>query len=322
MDIDPQPVFVGICRIEPARLRRGQDGSENMTQWILGIIGGSGLYALDGLEKVRSEAFETPWGAPSTDLVIGELNGVSLVFLPRHGPGHALPPSDIPYRANIAALKMAGCTDVLSISACGSLREGLAPGHFVAVDQYVDRTQGRDRSFFGPGCVAHVSLADPVCGRLSALAADAAEAAGALVTRGGTYLAMEGPQFSTRAESALYRQWGLDVIGMTNMPEARLAREAELPYASMAMVTDYDCWHDVEVDVDVTSVLEVMRSNTGVAQTMIARLTACLAGQDRSPSPTGIETVLDSAIITPSGARDPEMVARLDVIAGRVLRQG
>jgi 5'-methylthioadenosine phosphorylase len=292
-----------------------------MTQWILGIIGGSGLYALDGLSDVRSEAIETPWGRPSADLVVGTLNGVKLVFLPRHGPGHALPPSDIPYRANIAALKMAGCTDILSISACGSLREGLAPGHFVAVDQYVDRTEGRDRSFFGPGCVAHVSLADPVCGRLSGLAADAADAAGAPVTRGGTYLAMEGPQFSTRAESELYRQWGMDVIGMTNMPEARLAREAELPYASMAMVTDYDCWRDGEADVDVVSVLEVMRSNTGVAHSMIADLTARLAGQVRTPSPSGIETVLDTALITPPDARDAALMERLDVIAARVLRR-
>ncbi|MDG1418640.1 MAG: S-methyl-5'-thioadenosine phosphorylase [Maricaulis sp.] len=291
-----------------------------MTQWVLGIIGGSGLYALDGLVDVRSEVVETPWGRPSADLVIGELNGIKLVFLPRHGPGHALPPSDIPYRANIAALKMAGCTDILSISACGSLREGLAPGHFVAVDQYVDRTEGRDRSFFGPGCVAHVSLAEPVCGRLSALAADAAEAAGAPVARGGTYLAMEGPQFSTRAESELYRQWGMDVIGMTNMPEARLAREAELPYASMAMVTDYDCWRDGEADVDVVSVLEVMRSNTGVAQAMIERLTRRLAGEVRRPGPAGIETVLDTALITPPMARDAAMTERLDVIAGRALR--
>jgi len=290
-----------------------------MTQWKIGIIGGSGLYGLDGLENVRTEAIETPWGAPSSELTFGELNGVQLVFLPRHGPHHAIPPSDIPFRANIAALKQAGCTDILSVSACGSLREDLPPGHFVIVDQYVDRTQGRERSFFGKGCVAHVPLADPVCSRLSSLAGEAARAAGAPVTQGGTYLVMEGPQFSTRAESQLYRQWGMDVIGMTNMPEARLAREAELPYASVAMVTDFDCWHDDESDVDVASVLEVMKRNTITAKTMIAQLTEALSSQGRTPSPDGIETVLDSAIITPPGSRDPEWVKTLSVIAGRLL---
>jgi 5'-methylthioadenosine phosphorylase len=290
-----------------------------MTQWTLGIIGGSGLYALDGLENVRSQTVETPWGMPSADLTIGELNGVTLVFLPRHGVGHTIPPSEIPFQANIAALKMAGCTDILSISACGSLREDLAPGHFVLVDQYVDRTTERVRSFFGRGCVAHVPMADPVCSRLAALAADAAEASGAPVTRGGTYLVMEGPQFSTRAESQLYRQWGMDVIGMTNMPEARLAREAELPYASVAMVTDYDCWHDDEDDVDVVSVLSVMRANTGTAKTMISNLVARLATTPRTPSPDGIEQVLDFAIITPLADRDLQMVTRLAPIAGRVL---
>jgi 5'-methylthioadenosine phosphorylase len=290
-----------------------------MTQWTLGIIGGSGLYALDGLENVRTQAMETPWGAPSADLTIGELNGITLAFLPRHGAGHAIPPSEIPFQANIAALKMAGCTDILSISACGSLREDLAPGHFVAVDQYVDRTTERARSFFGRGCVAHVPMADPICTRLAGLVADAAEQAGAPVTRGGTYLVIEGPQFSTRAESQLYRQWGMDVIGMTNMPEARLAREAELPYASIAMVTDFDCWHDGEADVDVAAVLGVMRENTAKARAMIAHLAACLAMADRTPSPAGIEQVLDLAIITPAPERDLEMVERLSGIAGRVL---
>jgi 5'-methylthioadenosine phosphorylase len=290
-----------------------------MTQWTLGIIGGSGLYALDGLENVRTQAIETPWGAPSADVTIGELNGVKLVFLPRHGVGHAIAPSEIPFQANIAALKMAGCTDILSISACGSLREDLAPGHFVAVDQYVDRTTERARSFFGHGCVAHVPMADPVCARLAGLAADAAEQADAPVTRGGTYLVIEGPQFSTRAESHLYRQWGMDVIGMTNMPEARLAREAELPYASMAMVTDYDCWHDDEADVDVVSVLAVMRENTGKARSMITHLAARMASMQRTPSPSGIEHVLDCAIITPAAERDQDMVLRLMGVAGRVL---
>ena len=290
-----------------------------MTHWTLGIIGGSGLYALDGLTDVREQGVDTPWGAPSAPLTRGRLNGIELVFLPRHGSGHAIPPSDIPFRANIAALKMAGCTDILSVSACGSLREDLPPGRFVMVDQYVDRTTGRERSFFGTGCVAHVPLARPVCSRLAGLAATAGEAVGLPVTRGGTYLAMEGPQFSTRAESELYRQWGMDVIGMTNMPEARLAREAELPYAGVAMVTDYDCWRDEGDSVDVAAVLAIMTSNTVGARQLLDRLTTQLAGVARTPSPDGIETCLDKAIITPPSARDADVVGRLRVIAGRVL---
>jgi 5'-methylthioadenosine phosphorylase len=290
-----------------------------MTRWTLGIIGGSGLYDLDGLENRRTEALTTPWGAPSAELTFGELAGVQLVFLPRHGPGHVHAPSHLAYRANIAALKMAGCTDILSISACGSLREDLAPGHFVTVDQYVDRTDGRERSFFGRGCVAHVPMADPVCGRLSALAHDAALACDIPSSATGTYLVIEGPQFSTRAESELYRRWGMDVIGMTNMPEARLAREAELPYASVAMVTDYDCWHADEADVDVSSVLRVMRQNTAKAKQMIAVLADRMASMTRTPAPSGIETVLDNAIITPPEARDANFVRLLDGIAGRVL---
>jgi 5'-methylthioadenosine phosphorylase len=289
-----------------------------MTQWTLGIIGGSGLYELDGLANVRRQSIETPWGEPSAALTFGELHGVPLVFLPRHGHGHRFPPSNIPYRANIAALKMAGCSDILSISACGSLREDLPPGHFVIVDQYLDRTEGRERSFFGPGCVAHVPMVDPVCSRLSRLAADAGTAAGIALTPRGTYLAMEGPQFSTRAESELYRQWGMDVIGMTNMPEARLAREAELPYASIAMVTDFDCWRDQSESVDVAQVLEQMRANTVKAKALLDRLTQTMSATARSPSPDGIETVLDTAIITPGPARDPEVVQRLAAIAGRV----
>ncbi|WP_291843162.1 S-methyl-5'-thioadenosine phosphorylase [Maricaulis sp.] len=290
-----------------------------MSRWTLGLLGGSGLYALDGLDDVRSETVETPWGVPSAPLTRGKLNGVELVFLPRHGPGHAIPPSDIPYRANIAALKMAGCTDILSISACGSLREDLPPGHFVMVDQYVDRTVGRERSFFGTGCVAHVPLAQPVCARLAELAAEAGEAEGIPVTRGGTYLAMEGPQFSTRAESELYRQWGMDVIGMTNMPEARLAREAELPYAAIAMVTDYDCWRDEGESVDVASVMAVMQSNTISARRLLDRLAHALSSLARTPSPDGIETCLDTAVITPVAARDAALVSRLKCIAGRVV---
>ncbi|WP_394692559.1 S-methyl-5'-thioadenosine phosphorylase [Hyphobacterium sp.] len=287
--------------------------------WKFGIIGGSGLYDLPGLEDVRTQTVDTPWGAPSDALTTGRLNGIELVFLPRHGRGHRLPPHQINYRANIAALKMAGCTDILSISACGSLKESLPPGRFVVVDQYIDRTRSRANSFFDTGCAAHVSIAEPVCHRLAALAADAAEAAGAPVTRGGTYLAMEGPQFSTRAESALYRSWGCDVIGMTNMPEARLAREAELPYASIAMVTDYDSWKADEAAVDVPAVLAVMRQNADLARQTIARLADMVSHMDRTPSPQGIETGLDTAIITPPDARDPELVRKLKAIAGRVL---
>ena len=217
-----------------------------MGGWTIGIIGGSGLYELDALEDAQWLAIDTPWGSPSDELLGGRIGDVKLVFLPRHGRGHRIPPSDLNFRANIDALKRAGCTDLVAISAVGSLREELPPGRFVVVDQYLDRTVARNGSFFGPGLAAHVSLADPACPRLSALAADAAEAAGAEVSRGGCYVAIEGPQFSTRAESRAYRQWGGDVIGMTGMPEARLAREAELPYASICMVTDYDCWRDGE----------------------------------------------------------------------------
>ena len=213
-----------------------------MSGWTIGVIGGSGLYAIDELTDAQWIEVETPWGAPSDQLLTGRIGHVRFVFLPRHGRGHRLPPSEVNARANIDALKRAGCTDVVAISAVGSLREELPPGRFVVVDQFVDRTVARPNSFFGPGMVAHVSMADPTCPRLSALCADAAEAAGAPVTRGGTYLAMEGPQFSSRAESLMYRQWGCDVIGMTAMPEAKLAREAELPYALVGMVTDYDCW--------------------------------------------------------------------------------
>lgn len=288
-----------------------------MAGWTLGIIGGSGLYDLDGLEDRNEIAVETPFGPPSGELVIGRLGAVKLVFLPRHGPGHRIPPGEINARANIDALKRAGCTDVLSLSAVGSLREDLPPGTFVAVDQYIDRTVGRPASFFGEGLVAHVSLADPVCPRLSSLAARAGRAAGATVVEGGTYLAMEGPQFSTRAESELYRTWGCAVIGMTNMPEARLAREAELPYASICMVTDYDCWREDEAAVEVSHILEVMHANTAKAKDLVRRLAASLPAE-RLASP--IDTALDGAIITAPGARDRRMAARLDAVAGRVLR--
>lgn len=290
-----------------------------MSKWVIGVIGGSGLYAIDGLEDAREIEVETPWGAPSDRLVRGHLGVIEFLFLPRHGKGHRLSPTTVPYRANIDALKRLGCTDVLSISACGSLQEKYAPGEFVMVDQFIDRTFAREKSFFGPGMVAHVSVADPVCARLSQLAGDAAEAAGAKVHRGGTYLAMEGPQFSSRAESHMYRGWGCDVIGMTNMPEAKLAREAELPYATIAMVTDYDCWRQDEAAVEVTNVLEVMATNTAKARTAIAKLAEKLQGQARTPSPQGIETCLDYAMITAPEARDPEILSQLDAIAGRVL---
>ena len=290
-----------------------------MTNWTLGIIGGSGLYELDGLEDRREERIETPWGDPSDALLRGRIGDVELVFLPRHSRGHRLTPTTVPYRANIDALKRAGVTDILSVSACGSLQETYAPGHFVMVDNFIDRTFAREKSFFGPGMVAHVSVAHPICERLSTLAGDAMQAAGGTVHRGGTYLTMEGPQFSTLAESKLYRQWGCDVIGMTNMPEAKLAREAELPYATIAMVTDYDCWHEEVEAVSVTSVLEVMAGNTALAKKAIVKLAETLSGTERTPSPQGIETCLDHALITAPEARDPELLKKLDAVAGRVL---
>jgi 5'-methylthioadenosine phosphorylase len=290
-----------------------------MTGWTLGIIGGSGLYAIDGLEDRREERVETAWGAPSDVLVRGRIGDVALVFLPRHGRGHRLTPTDVPYRANIAALKAAGVTDIVSVSACGSLQEQYAPGEFVTVDQFIDRTFAREKTFFGAGMVAHVSMAEPVCKRLSGLIADAMSAVGGKVHRGGTYLAMEGPQFSSLAESKLYRSWGCDVIGMTNMPEAKLAREAELPYATLAMVTDYDCWRAETEAVTVTNVLEIMHQNSALARRAIVELAGRLNGTPRTPSPQGIETCLDFALITSPEARDPEFLDKLQVIAGRAL---
>ena len=287
-----------------------------MDEWVLGVIGGSGLYALEGLADARWTRVDSPFGEPSDELLSGRIGGVQLVFLPRHGRGHPLPPGAINARANIDALKRAGCTDILSISAAGSLREALAPGTFVVVDQFIDHTTRREASFFGPGLTAHVSMADPVCPRLSHQAADAARSVGAPVVEGGTYLAMEGPQFSTRAESNLYRSWGCYVIGMTGMPEAKLAREAELPYASLAMITDYDCWRDS--DVEVSQILEVLAANAEAARALVRRLAETLP-PSREPSP--IDTCLDGAIITAPAARDPAMIARLSAIAGRALGQ-
>lgn len=291
-----------------------------MSDWTLGIIGGSGLYDMDGLENAQWIKIDTPWGEPSDEILFAEMNGVKLRFLPRHGRGHALSPSDVNYRANIDAMKRAGCTDILSISAVGSLKEDYAPGHFVMVDQFIDRTFKREKSFFGKGCVAHVSMADPICSRLSELAGTAAKSAGAIVHTGGTYLTMEGPQFSTRAESNMYRSWGCDVVGMTNMPEAKLAREAEMPYATIAMVTDFDCWHDTHGSVDVASVIAVLMKNADTARDAVRKLIGSLAQQPRTPSPLGIETNLDVALITAPEARDKKLLAKLDAVAGRVLR--
>jgi 5'-methylthioadenosine phosphorylase len=287
-----------------------------MSDWVLGVIGGSGLYEMPGLTEREWVEVDTPWGAPSDALLTGVLDGVRMVFLPRHGRGHPLPPSQLNGRANIAALKKLGCTDILSLSAVGSLKEALDPGTFVVVDQYIDRTFAREKSFFGPGLVAHVSMARPVCPRLSALAAYAGREAGARLVEGGTYLCMEGPQFSTYAESMLYRSWDCDVIGMTNMPEAKLAREAELPYASVAMVTDYDCWHEEDEDVDVARIVACLNDNAARAQSLVAHLAAKLKGP-RAASP--IDTCLDAAIITPPAGRDPSVVEQLRLIAGRAL---
>ena len=288
----------------------------NKQPWTVGIIGGSGLYAIDSLQEAEWRDLETPWGAPSDQVLHGRIGDVALRFLPRHGRGHRIPPHEVNARANIDALKRCGCTDVLAISSIGSLREELPPGHFVVVDQFIDRTVSRASTFFGTGLVAHVSMAEPVCPRLSALAAQAVRDAGGAVTQGGTYLAMEGPQFSSRAESLLYRQWGADVIGMTAMPEARLAREAELPYALIGMVTDYDCWRDEHAFVEVSEVIAQMVRNGTIARAAVERFVALLPAE-REASP--LDTVLDHALITAPEARDPAMLAKLDAVAGRVL---
>jgi 5'-methylthioadenosine phosphorylase len=292
-----------------------------MTNTVLGVIGGSGIYDIAGLENPRWENISTPWGEPSDALLMGRLNGVDMLFLPRHGRGHVHSPTSINYRANVDALKRAGATDVISVSACGSLREDLPPGTFVIADQFIDRTHAREKSFFGRGFVAHVSLAHPVCPKLSDALAEACAEEGIPHAKGGTYLAMEGPQFSTLAESNLYRSWGCAVIGMTAMPEARLAREAELPYAIAAMVTDYDCWHPDHDHVTVEQVIAVLSENAEKARRLIARV-APMLGPVRTPSPLRIEHTLDTAVITAPDKRDPEMFAKLDAVAGRVLRRG
>jgi 5'-methylthioadenosine phosphorylase len=285
---------------------------------MLGVLGGSGVYALEGLAGARWEKVETPFGAPSDELLLGELAGTPVAFLPRHARGHRIPPSEINYRANIEALKRVGATDLVSVSACGSLREDLAPGTFVLVDQFIDRTFAREKSFFGTGLVAHVSLARPVCARLLDLLETSAREAGVRTARGGTYLAMEGPHFSSRAESELYRRWGCDVIGMTNMPEAKLAREAELCFASVAMVTDYDCWHDEMGHVEVAGIVALLAENADRARALVAAAARGLAPRP-VPCPHGCDRALDTAIITAPEARDPALARRLAVVAGRVL---
>ncbi|SDJ92748.1 S-methyl-5'-thioadenosine phosphorylase [Aliiruegeria lutimaris] len=286
---------------------------------MIGVIGGSGLYEIDGLEDARWHAVETPWGAPSDEILTGTLDGVRMAFLPRHGRGHVHSPTTVPYRANIDALKRLGVTDVISVSACGSFREEMAPGHFVIVDQFIDRTFAREKSFFGTGCVAHVSVAHPTCERLGKACFDAALAQGITVHPGGTYLAMEGPQFSTLAESKLYReQWGCDVIGMTNMPEAKLAREAELCYASVAMVTDYDSWHPDHGEVEVTEIIRTLIGNSEKARGMIARLPALLTTA-RGTCEHGCDRALENALMTAPEKRDPALLAKLDAVAGRML---
>lgn len=285
-------------------------------RWHVGVIGGSGLADGIALDNVQEIAVSSPFGEPSGPVTTGTVAGRRFTFIARHGAGHRIPPGEVNYRANIDVLKRCGVTDIIALSAIGSLREDMAPGEFVAVDQFIDRTHGRETSFFGTGLVAHVSLADPVCPRLAALAADAGDAAGARVHRGGCYVAIAGPQFSTRAESRLYRQWGGDVIGMTALPEARLAREAELPYAVLGMVTDWDAWREDEAGVEADQILAVMRANAALARDAVARMAAALPDV-RGASP--IDRALEHAIVTAPGARDPAAIARLDAVAGRVL---
>ena len=289
-----------------------------MTGRVIGVIGGSGLYQIDGLADVEWRRVETPFGDTSDEFCFGALDGHRVVFLPRHGRGHVLPPSGIDFRANIDALKRCGVTDIVSLSAVGSLRDDLAPGDFVVIDQFVDRTFAREKSFFGPGCVAHVSMAHPVCGRVGDALVAAAPGAGASVKRGGAYLVMEGPQFSTLAESELYRAWGCDVIGMTNMPEAKLAREAEICYATVAMVTDYDCWHPGHAAVTVDMILSVLDANAARARQLVRAVVPLLA-QHSDGCPLGCDRALEHALITAPERRDPAVLARLDAVAGRVL---
>ena len=289
-----------------------------MTNTSIGIIGGTGLYDIDGFENAQWVTVESAFGEPSDQLLIGDFEGHRLVFLPRHGRGHRIPPTEINYRANIEALKRAGVDRVVSFSAVGSLKEEHKPGDFVLVDQFVDRTFAREKSFFGTGFVAHVSMADPVCSTTQTVIADVAREIGQECVVGGTYMVMEGPQFSSRAESELYRRLGCDVIGMTNMPEAKLAREAELAYATVAMVTDYDCWHDEHDDVSTASILEVLKANTAHAKDLIKALIPRLAAIE-APFKSGVHQSLEHAIATAPDHRDPDLTAKLQVVAGRAI---
>jgi 5'-methylthioadenosine phosphorylase len=290
-----------------------------MTKSVLGIIGGSGIYDLPGLENVREERIDSPWGEPSGPLRIGEIDGLPVVFLSRHDKGHRLSPSDINYRANIDALKRAGVTDLVSLSACGSFKEELPPGTFVLVDQFVDRTYRRESSFFGKGLVAHVSMAHPVSPLLRRRIDEASGKIGLPVARGGTYICMEGPQFSTYAESITYKTLGYSVIGMTNMPEAKLAREAEICYATVAMVTDFDCWHPEHDAVTVADIIKVLLDNAERAKALVAQLARDFP-REHEPCPIGSDRALDTALITAPEARDPELIKKLDAVAGRVLK--
>lgn len=290
-----------------------------MAQTVLGIVGGSGFYELPGLKNAQWTRMTSPWGSPSDDILFADIDGLPVRFLPRHGRGHPISPTDIDYRANIDCLKRAGVTDLISISACGSLKKKYEPGHFVLPDQFIDRTFAREKSFFGTGCVAHVSVADPVSPLLVKALDKAAKAEKIKCHKGGIYLAMEGPQFSTRAESNLYRSWDCDVIGMTNMPEAKLAREAEICYASVAMVTDYDCWHEDHAEVDVAAIIEVMKGNTEQAQRLVLRLAQDFP-REHPECPIGSDRALEVALITAPAARDPELLKKLDAVAGRVLK--
>lgn len=294
--------------------------SNNSQQSVLGVIGGSGVYDIEGLTNKRWQRIQSPFGAPSDELLFGELDGQKMVFLPRHGRGHRIPPAEINFRANIDALKRAGVTDVISVSAVGSLREHLFPGTFVIVDQFIDRTIARNKSFFGTGLVAHVSMAHPVCKRLGDHIEAAAKEADITALRGGTYLVMEGPQFSTLAESELYRSWGCDVIGMTNMPEAKLAREAELCYATVAMVTDYDCWHPNHDDVTVDQIIKVLLANADRARSLVKHAAPRIAS-DAQACACGCRSALQHALLTAPEARDAEMMKKLQAIAGRVLNK-
>ncbi|MBP1628102.1 MAG: methylthioadenosine phosphorylase [Holophagaceae bacterium] len=293
--------------------------SESRTAPVIGVIGGSGVYDIEGLEDKRWQRVDSPFGEPSDELLFGTLKGQPMVFLPRHGRGHRISPTDINYRANIDAMKRAGVTEIISVSAVGSLQGHLPPGTFVIVDQFIDRTFAREKSFFGTGLVAHIPFAHPVCSRLGDHLEAAAREAGLQVARGGTYIAMEGPQFSTLAESRLYRSWGCDVVGMTNLPEAKLAREAELCYATVAMVTDYDCWHPDHDSVTVDAIVKVLLANAENARTLVQRVAPLLSADAQGPA-CSCRRALDNAFLTVPERRDPALLQKLDAVAGRLLK--